>query len=289
MKRFSSIFFLCLGLFPFTLYALKNGQISCNEGNFSLPPSQQPSSLVAFGENIIEEGQAQAYLSSSASIGKKQNYVPLSSTILYGIRDDLSVLLDVPIVLANRSGKDHSSGLGDVILQFEYALFANSGDCYSNQWTVVANASFPTGSEKQHPPIGFGAMGYFIGTTYLRLEKNWGCFTSYGVHIPASSNGTKYGTQYVYQWGGEWVFTSSKSVIFAGMLEVDGVFQERNKIKGIKSSDSGGNFIYVTPSIFVSSKTWILQIGYGFTVQSHLFGNQNKNKYFPSFQLRKTF
>lgn len=67
--------------------------------------------------------------------------------------------------------------------------------------------------------------------------------------------------------------------IFALMVEADGQYSEKDKINGIINPNSGGNVVFITPSLWISSKKLILQFGIGFPVVQDLYGNQNKMNY----------
>jgi hypothetical protein len=63
------------------------------------------------------------------------------------------------------------------------------------------------------------------------------------------------------------------------MVEFDGTYSCRNKILGEIDPNSGGNIIYITPSLFISSKkSLVIQFGIGFPVHQHLYGNQNNKE-----------
>lgn len=60
-------------------------------------------------------------------------------------------------------------------------------------------------------------------------------------------------------------------------IEFDGTQTEKNKIQGITDPNSGGNVIFVIPSIWLSSKQWIFQWGIGFPLVQNLNGHQDKS------------
>jgi hypothetical protein len=174
-------------------------------------------------------------------------------------------------------------------LQFEYAIYARASSCSSDQVTLVANASFPTGSGRKNPPTGFGAMGYFGGVTYNRTWPDWFCFTSYGTEWPAPHHGTRFGNQFLYQFGFGRNIVDTKNWVFAWIAEIDGTFSARNKIHGKTDPNSGGNVVYLTPSLWASSEDWIFQLGTGYAVQQNLFGNQKRSEWLLAFDVRRTF
>ncbi|HHZ4597756.1 TPA: hypothetical protein ACWCZX_002625 [Legionella pneumophila] len=63
------------------------------------------------------------------------------------------------------------------------------------------------------------------------------------------------------------------------MIEGDGQYAQRNRINGDIDFNSGGNVVYVTPSLWASSKKLIAQLGVGLPVTQNLYGNQTRNSY----------
>lgn len=70
------------------------------------------------------------------------------------------------------------------------------------------------------------------------------------------------------------------------MVEFDGIYTWKDKIQGVTDPNSGGNLIFLTPSIFISSKeSFLMQFGVGFPIQQHLFGHQNRKEYAVSLNI----
>lgn len=282
LTAYFSVLFSCI-------YGADETNPTCKTGNFALRDSQQPGPLISFGQNVIDQNQTQVFLYGDAFIGKRQHAIDLDAGVIYGITDAFCVAFTLPVAIDYKNNSAHSSGLEDINLQLEYAVYSKSAPCSSDQVTIVANASFPTGSSSKNPPTGFGSVAYFIGTTYNHTGVDWFVFTSYGAEFPTTHHGTKSGNEYLYQFGIGRNITNTKDWMIAWMAEVDGTFEERDKVHGQTDPNSGGNVIYLTPSLWTSSNDWILQLGFGFAVQQNLFGDQNRNKYLLAFNIQRTF
>lgn len=278
-----------LNLLSCNLHGKDSEQAPCTIGNFALPGSQQPGAFISLGQNILDQNQTQVYLSGIDIIGKHQNFYSMETGIIYGITDSFSGLLAIPYAVRFQEDREISSGLADIVFQLEYAVFTKEFSCSCHEITIVANASFPTGSSHKSPPTGFGSVGYFLGTTYSYTGRYWFAFTSYGAEFPTTHHGTKFGNEYLYQFGFGRNIANTKNWVLAWVAEFDGAFEERTKIKGVTDPDSGGNVIYFTPSFSASSIDWIFQFGFGFAVQQHLFGHQHRNKYLAAFTIERSF
>ncbi len=259
-------------------------------GNLILPNSRQPGPLLAFGENILDKGQIQVFLLTNDLEGDHKHMTSTTPSIIYGITDDLSILLGVPLALSFKENQEHSSGVQDSILQVEYAYINKTTKRYVEQDTIVVNLSIPTGSSTAQPPTGFGSPNFFLGTTFSRVYADWLFFASPGALLTTANNNTQFGNQYLYQAGlGRNIFDIDKKWIFAWILEADGLYSEKNKINGAIDPNSGGNVVYLLPSLWISSKRFTFQLGVGGPAYQHLFGDQKNNYYLLALNLGWTF
>ena len=209
--------------------------------------------------------------------------------LVYGISDTMSLFFNVPVATGYKDRTLHSSGFEDIFLQFEYAYYVKNKKRATNQATVVANISCPTGSSHKKPPTGYGAPAYFIGTTYNHTAVDWLYFGSLGALFPSSHGSSRTANQYLYECGFGRNIASSPAYIFSWMVECDGIYGGKNKVQGKQDPNSGGNVIYVTPSLWLSTEKLILQLGAGGILTQHLYGNQTKYTYQVIFNLGWTF
>jgi len=256
-------------------------------GNFSVPFISQIAPLAGFGQLLIGQNALLPQLKGAYAQGHDSNSNVVAPNVIYGIRDDLSVFFSIPLNPKSRTGSSHSSGINDILLQFEYGLYNRSRPDHAIQATIVANVQFPTGSSSKAPPTGNGSFSYFIGTTFAYTSFNWYAFVSPGANLTTSHNGTQFGNSYLYQWGlARYIKQlSPKGWIFDVMIEFDGTYSEKDKIHGTINPNSGGNVIFALPSLWLSSKRWIFQWGIGFPIIQNLNGHQDKIKYSINYNL----
>lgn len=250
-------------------------------GNFSVPLMTQIAPLVSFGQLLVGEKALLSQLTGTHTQGHNSYNDVIAPNVIYGIRDDFSALFFLPFTPKSRLGPSHSSGINDILVQCEYGFYGKRLSSYTMQATVVANVQFPTGSSGKNPPTGAGSFSYFLGTTYAYTSFNWYAFVSSGVNLTSSHHGTKFGNSYLYQWGFARYIDplSPPGWVFDVMIEFDGTYAEKDKIQSLTDPNSGGNSIFVTPSIWLSSKRWILQWGISFPLVQSLNGHQDKIKY----------
>lgn len=258
-------------------------------GNFSLPVSQQPAGLFGFGENIIDQGQVQIFFFADEFVGKNKLTVDLLPNILFGITDNMSIYFGFPYTPIFRDNHGESNGLEDFIVQLEYAFYNKSTSTYTDQATIVGNVTVPTGSTRKDPPTGFGAPSFFIGATYNHMMIDWFVFCAPGAILTTSNHGTKFGNQFLYQFGFGRNIPSPCGWIYAWMIEFDGQYYQKNRFRGRIDPNSGGNVIFATPSLWMSNKNFLIQFGAGVPVTQNWFGDQGRIDYEFNFNIAWTF
>ncbi len=258
-------------------------------GNFALPTSQQPAALFGFGGNINDKNEVQLYFFGDYFFGKNKTMVDLIPSVLFGITDEWSIFFNFPWTPILRDGHHKSEGLEDFFIQLEYAFYNKSTYTYVDQATVVTNITCPTGSSKKNPPTGFGSPSLFLGATYYHVRVNWFLFTSHGAILTSAENGTKFGDQFLYQFGLGRNIPSPEGWIYAWMVEIDGEYNKKNRINRSIDNNSGGNVLYATPSIWISSKELIFQFGVSVPINQNLFGKQHKFNAAINFNLAWSF
>ena len=250
-------------------------------GNFSLSASMQPVPLISFGQNIIDKGDVEVFSYISQLKGSKTKFREVIPSILYGVTDTSSLFVQLPIAAQFKSEKFCSRGVQDFLLQFEYAFYTHETSIAVNQLTCLANIGVPTGSSSQNPPTGFGALSFFIGLTASHMATDWYCFTSSGIELPTSHKNTKFGKQFLYEFGvGRNIAYRSDKWIFLWLIELNGEYEQASKIKGFIDPNSGGNSLFLGPSLWFSTQRIILQLGISGVIYQHLFGSQPKDSYF---------
>lgn len=258
-------------------------------GNFSLSPSQQPSGLFAFGGNVIDKEEIQLFLFADEFIGKKRIVTDVIPSILFGVTDEFSILFNFPFTPIMKNYCFESSGLEDFYVQLEYAFYNKKTTTYIDQATVLGNITVPTGSIRKNPPTGFGSPSLFLGATYYHMLINWFVFLGEGAILTTSDRGIKIGEQFLYQFGFGRNIPSPQGWIYAWMVEIDGQYSKKNRARGIVDRNSGGNVIFATPSLWISSKDILIQFGVSLPITQNLFGRQQKFDYALNFNFGWSF
>ncbi len=83
------------------------------------------------------------------------------------------------------------------------------------------------------------------------MTEKWLGFVSPGTLYTNKTHAIQYGAQYFYQFDvGHLIYAFPDHYIFSSLLEVDGRYINKNRLFKIVDPNSGGNVIYITPSIW---------------------------------------
>jgi len=281
--------FICSLFFSSSILSRTDINLSSNDkdkkieppkiGIFSMPITQQPGPFISFGQNVIDQGDLQFLFLADKFTGQNKQVVHLLPSLLYGLTENVSVLASGLYIPVQREAGLHSSGWGDSLLQFEYSFHQKDTYKYAELGTAVVGFVFPTGSSHKVPSTGNGSPQFFVGTTLNRTYMDWYIFISPGtVQTTTNSDGRKFGNLYLYQGGlGKTLYVIDTKLLISALLEIDGTYTEKDKQFGIPDPNSGGNTIYLTPSIWISGKHLSVQFGVGFPIVQRLNGIQLKN------------
>ena len=213
--------------------------------------------------------------------GVKKNFIEVAPLVLYGITDKCSLFVEFPIAVHSHIAPNTSRGLEDVLVQFEGLVYAKESAITVNEVTLVANIGIPSGSATKVPPTGFGAVSFFLGTTLSHTAIDWYYFASFGLIMPTSHNNTKFGKEFLYQWGvSRNIWYKTDKWLLNWMIELDGIYRQRPVLAGVRDKNNGGNLIILGPSLWFSTQHVIAQIGLSGAIAQHLFGDQTKERYY---------
>jgi hypothetical protein len=251
-------------------------------GNLSLPSSQQPGPLIAFGQNIVNKKDLQLFTYVDSLQGYRKSLTEFVPTLLYGIRDDLSLFIQLPVAAKFKIDNCTVTGVEELLVQFEYALYEKTQLTYTNQITLVTNITISSGSDFAGFRRAEDGTVFFLGFTTSHTGTNWYPFASLGTRITTkNSMNNKSGNQFLYDIGlSKNIKYQPDKYIFNWMIEFTGFYEQKSKVQGIINPSSGGNSILLGPSFWFSSERFILQAGVSWVVYEKLFGKQNKNKYY---------
>ncbi len=287
------ILLLCLICFLTTLKSQASDTVLSSEeqihvGNLALRISQRPGPFFSFGQNVIEKGDLIARGLVFELKGCKATLLTFNPRLLYGLTDRFSAFIEAPAVIAYRDHKHRSSGLGSVIIEGECAVYVYRTLTSSTYATIVADIQAPAPAFKKIKTI-FSSLNFFIGTTASYLSIEWQAFVSTGALITTRRHQVKWGNVFLYELGLGHNLGNPYGWILSWLLEFNGIYSLQEKVGNRTNSNSGGNVIFVGPSLFASNEHFVVQAGVQGVLFQKLFGKQSKSIYRLAASVAYTF
>lgn len=259
-------------------------KIQVKLGNLALPNSQQPGPLFGFGQNVIDKGDFQFFTNVDYLKGKlfDSKYNDVAPALLYAFNNHCSVFLAAPFAVQS-TFDGRINGIENILVQFEFDLYAKDKLTATDEITFLIAGLLPVGSPCMNPPTGFTAPSIFVGTTASHMAIDWYYFIEFGAIMPVPRKNIKYGDVFLYNFGlGRSIMGNPDNYIFSWLIELNGIYDGNDIFDGVSNPNSGSSFIYVGPSLWLSTKKFILQAGIEFIVYEKLQGIQPPKEFFAA-------
>ncbi len=244
-----------------------------------------------------------------ADVHSVDSILNASVSLAYGLTDDLTLSLRLPYVKRHniREGEidagtaeahDHgdAAGLGDLSWLAQYRFFNGERVAAS----LIGGLKTPTGSthekdgnnrlETEFQP-GTGSWDWLLGVSSSAGVGGLGFHANllYNLTTEGARN-SEIGDAFFYNLGIVYRLFNSEDpgaqhhdhshVTWDVMLEVNGEKRQKNEIAGDKERNSGGDVIYLSPGIRVSSSSsWSLFMSLGKPIYDNFNGRQTDNDY----------
>lgn len=281
-KNIKKIIFFIFIFFQMNLFGNQRNQKKRSEHDIGeLSFLQLPGPLFSFGQNIIKKSSA--YISSIVYQLKGQFIEETTlffPRILYGLRDDLSIQISFPTAIKFKEFNNQSSGFENIRITLEYQFFESKLDGEMFRVTVLGSLFLPNGDSIKDPPIGFGSPSVFGGLTFAYFSHDWYLYSADFVHLTTNRNCTKFGNEFFYTAGIGKNFDFAPGLLVSVLLEFLGVFSQRDTICGRIDCNSGGNTIFLGPTLYIASEKLFAQGGIVFPVLQKLNGVQPTSSFF---------
>lgn len=251
-------------------------------GNFRLRTAQQPVSLFGTQQTIVDKGDILLFnglVNNKGSLASKETV----AGVLYGMTDNWSVLAAVPYALELKDQECQTSGIEDIILHTDVALWKRESSHSAQLWTGLSYALFPTGNPRLAPPTGFGAPTVAVATTFSHTTVKFYSALSLLGFFHMTHNNMRPGNQFTYEYAAGYNLGHPMCGTLVGLLEFNGIHLKKNKIDCKTDPLSGGNIIFLGPSLFWSFANVVLQVGIQFPLVHKLHNPQERYSYRTAF------
>ena len=199
--------------------------------------------------------------------------------IIYGVTEDLSLTIEVPHIIEKKEGGEISDGLGEVALRGKYQLFRKDTLGAQDKAALIYGLKFPTGDEDKDPSLGSGSWDHLFGLSIGHESTTLYGFATGRYVLKTESGGKEKGDQVLIDvaFGFRPWLRSYKSWDLVLLLENSYICLEKDEVNGIKQANSGGEEIFIGPTLLWSIRNIMIKGGIQFPVWQDLNGNQKRD------------
>lgn len=252
--------------------------------NFSSLISQEenlnpkgPGPLFAFGQNILKKHECFGLTSFGTYINTNRTIAIQYIELLYGITNNFSFFVEAPIIIHDKSNNFLSQGLGNLILQAEYAVYKKVKPFFLNQTTIIGSFLLPSTTTKEPLIIATKSLSLFFGATHRFILEPWIFYGECGAIITTRKKDTKLGNTLFFDCGIGRGLHDQENSYLGILLEGNGIYYGKSCIHGIRNKKS---FVFfLGPTARWQSKTIVVQAGIQYPCFQQGFPSNGKNEY----------
>ncbi len=235
------------------------------------------SPLFSFGHSILPKKLFA--VSEAIAYSKKEHSTLISITdAYYGITNSLTGIISIPIVSQTPViNKGDKTGLGDIFFHANYLLHSEKSDEHSYRIIGSAGIRIPTTTIAERTFLTLKTTSFFLGITQDSLTKHWYIYYDFGTVLPIKSNHIKFGNILINNIGIGKVFCFGEKylIIFA---EMGNVYARPTKFNNKPILTTGGNSLFLGPSLRFQFKNYLIQGGIQHVVSRSLRAERSINE-----------
>ena len=244
------------------------------------------------------------------NLNRDRTAITAVTTLAYGINHKLSVFgilpyqsIELELDMAGQRIKRENSGVGDLSVFGRYIFHQHNQPGETFRLAAFAGLKVPTGDENASdgigslPPAvltGSGSRDIFAGLvlTHQTLDYQIDGQLSYRVNNEANNfeAGNLFrldGSLQYRMWPRS--LGSGVPAFLYGVLEVNLVNQEKNKVGGVDDNNSGGTRLFISPGVQYVTRRWIAETALQIPVSQNLHGTALENDYIFRVGMRFNF
>ena len=222
-----------------------------------------------------------AHFEKATGGGKKEREYETFLEVEYGLTANWEIGIEVPYSWKEDDGA-HSNGRGDTTLSTKAQFWQR--DLPGAQYKAAAflKVKLPTGDEDSDPRLGSGSTDVIAGLATGYESRRWYWFASgvYRTNTEGSGDLEKGDRQFLNLVGGiRPVLSAYEEPDTVLMLELNWEHSERDKLSGVKVSDTGGWELFVSPVVWWTYRQYAVRAGVQVPVARSLNGSQATTDY----------
>ena len=229
------------------------------------------------------------------------------SLLVYGVTEKFALIgvvpwLDKKIEMAGVRRGDN--GVGDSTLLGRYQVFQSDRPGETFRAQVLVGLKFPTGRDDRRDALGrlpqplqlgSGSYDQVVAGVFSWQRLRWQADFDLGYKFNTRANGFRFGDTLTHNaafeyrlWPGALPDAGVPSFV-NGVLELNGLWAQRDEQNGSKIGASGGYTLFVSPGLQYVTQRWVTEISVQLPVIQELNGSQLKTDYILSAGFRVQF
>jgi len=247
--------------------------------------------------NLLKEGH-------SVSDPENKKVTIYSTPLIVPIRLKPNIVLTViaPILRidsektnAGLRKKVSSSGIGDLQLVIKHAFFRKNALKKTSRVAWLAGIKVPTGDETASPALGSGSVDFVVGGVVTHIVNRFAVHADLKFKINTEAKGLRVGNSLKHDIALEYrilpeKFKSISDQTVNLIVELNGLYQEKNKNGGVSLANTGGETLFLSPGIqWIISPRFIIEGLFQHPIIQELNGTQLGIDYTASLGFRYSF
>ncbi len=272
-----------------------------------------PVGLTPFkGQTIIREQIRFKRVSDDPTSLERDTWtLAIPTTVVYGFTEKFAGIMTIPYIYRKQRTNSGSkriirktSGLGDISILGKYRIFTKDSPGATDRLSLIGGLELPTGRSGDSDSIGklsrtfqtgSGSWDPIFGFAYTKqtLDYEWDYNLTYQINTKAHN----------YEFGDTLKYTIAyqKRLLpvelpdhglytqFNAVLELNGVWNQKNYDATGSINSSGGHTLYLAPGLQMASKYFVAETSIQLPVFQDLNGTQVEDDYVIITSLRMTF
>jgi hypothetical protein len=229
--------------------------------------------------------------------------IAVPSVFVYGFTEKFALIGIVPYVDKSlRTGglELGDNGLGDSTLLARYQITQSDRPGETVRAQALAGLKFPTGRDDkpglpQPLQLGSGSFDPIVAGVFSWQQLDWEFDADLLYKINTEANNVRFGNTLAHDvafshrlWPWRLPEHGVPALVY-GVLELNGVWAERDSASASDPANSGGYTLFLSPGLQYVTRRWVAEISVQLPVAQQLNGNQLKTDYIISAGFRIVF
>ncbi len=238
--------------------------------------------VFSLGPETIWEGGVGLEMEFEFEDARGDQLSGLHYEVIYGVTSDLSLTLELPLILELEEDGETEHGLGDIELRAKYQFFKKDLPGAQHKVTGIFGVKAPSGDQDAEPALGTGTTDFLFGASYGYESRTWYHFLTGRYRLRTESGARDPGDRLFIDaaigyrpWQRE--YTEWDLVV---LLETNFAFEFNSELRGTTLPNVGGNTIWLGPTILLSpNPQWMFKGGVQLPVYEDLNGGQEHSEF----------